>query len=99
MFGSKDNEIAEIKTGTLNTYYIDFVTEKRKNTNKYSPSHDFAFAIQSDASEEEFRRLLDEFNAENGLDFNRLKFLLYLSKNGFYSFSITQCDYRVPYQE
>lgn len=97
MFGSKDNEIAEIKTGILNTYYLDFVTEKR-NTNKPS-SHDFAFVIHSDASEEEFRRLLDEFNAENGLDFNRLKFLLYLSKNGFYCFSITQYDSRVPYQE
>lgn len=32
--GKSDHEIAEIKTGTLNLYYVDRVTEKRKSTNQ-----------------------------------------------------------------
>jgi len=94
MFGSKDNEIVEMKTGPLNVYYVDCITEKRKKNNKYNAGHDIMVAIHSDANEAEFKKLFDEFIAENR-DFQRWKFQLYLSKNGFYSFSTA--SYEIKY--
>lgn len=65
MFGkSKDDEIVEIKTGTLNVHYVDFITEKRKKTNEITGNDKFEVFF-SDATEEEFKRLVDEFTAEN----------------------------------
>ncbi len=89
MFGNDDKKIVEIKTKPLNTYVVDCITEKREDTNKYSSGHDFTFKIQSDAVEEEFKRLLDEFIAENEdyyKDVYMVKFSVYLSNNGFYCF-------------
>jgi len=97
MFGkSQDNEIVETKTGSLNTFFVDCITEKRKNTNKLNAGHDLMFIIQSDASEEKFKELFDDFITENG-EFQRWEFQIYLSKNGFYSFSSDQQVF--PYQE
>lgn len=100
MFGkSKDNEIVEMKTGQLNVYYVDCITEKRKKTNKLNASHDLMVTIHSDVAEADFRRLFDEFVTENG-DFQRWKFQLYLSKKGYYSFSsVHAVDQVFPYQE
>lgn len=100
MFGkSNDNEIVEMKTGSLNTFYVDCITEKRKKTNKLNASHDIMVTIQSDASEEEFKQLYHDFITDNG-EFQRWKFQLYLSKNGFYSFSsVHAVQQAFPYQE
>lgn len=100
MFGkSKDMEIVEIRTGTLNVHYFDFVTEKRKKTNKYNPGHDNFEVIFSDASEEEFRKLVDELAAEKEI-FYRRDVEKILSKNGFFVFNIAaHRDLLVPYQE
>ena len=79
MFGkSKDMEIAEIKTGTLNVHYVDFITEKRKKTNKTTGNDKFEVFFP-DASEEEFKRLVDEFTTENE-KFRWGDFLNYLAK-------------------
>lgn len=54
MFGrSKDKkgkEIAEIKMGALNLFYVDRISEKRKKTHKISVSEDITVTILTDAS-------------------------------------------------
>ncbi len=66
MFGkSEDNEIVEVKTGPLNTFYVDGITAKRKKTNEINQGHDIIVVIHTNATEEEFKRLLDDFIAEN----------------------------------
>ena len=69
MFGrSNDKEIAEIKTGSLNLFYVDRITEKRKKSNKISAGEDITVAVLTDASETEFRKLFDDFIAEIDLN-------------------------------
>lgn len=101
MFGrSKDEkgkEIAEIKMGALNLFYVDRISEKRKKTNKISASEDITVAILSDANKTEFRRILDDFLAENG-DYDRLKFPLYVIENGYYCITLNQ-QLMVPGQQ
>ena len=97
MFG-KDNEVVEIKTGPLNLFYVDCITEKRKKNHKLNAGHDVTVVIHCDAGEAEFKKLLEEFLAENK-DFQRWKFQLYLSENGFYSFSSTYQNQLFPHQE
>ncbi len=66
MFGkSQENEIVEIKTESLNTFFLDCSTEKWENTSKLNAGHDLMFIIQSDASEEKFKEILDDFITEN----------------------------------
>lgn len=89
MFGkSKDMEIAEIKTGTLKVHYVDFITEKRKKTNEITGNDKFEVFF-SDASEEEFKRLVDEFAAENK-KFQWGEFLNLLAKNDYYCYYVSQ---------
>ncbi|NYB51447.1 MAG: hypothetical protein HVN35_02620 [Methanobacteriaceae archaeon] len=89
-----DNGTFEIKTGTLNTFFIDKISEKRKKTNKIS-REDHTAAILSDASETEFRRILDEYLAEGGdLD----KFQFYVITKGYYCIDLKRTPL-VPYQE
>ncbi len=97
MFG-KDNEVVEIKNGPLNVFYVDCITEKRKKNHKLNAGHDVTIVIHCDAGEAEFKKLLEEFLAENK-DFQRWKFQLYLSENGFYSFSSTYENQLFPHQE
>jgi hypothetical protein len=63
MFGRSkdkgDKEIAEIKTGPLNLFYVDRVTVKREKTNKISATEDITVAVVTDASEVEFRERKD----------------------------------------
>jgi hypothetical protein len=98
MFGRGKNEIVEIKTGTLNAFYIDRISENRIKTNKINASEDIIIALLSDASESEFQNLFDEFLAQNE-EFDRFKFQQYLSQNGFYSFTFNQWQHMVPGQE
>jgi len=86
MFGrvkdEKDNEIAEIKMGALNLFYVARITEKFKRTGKIS-REDITTAHLTDASEVEFKKILEDFIAENG-DYDRAKFPFYVAKNGYY---------------
>lgn len=101
MFGRSkdkgDKEIAEIKTGPLNLFYVDRVTVKREKTNKISATEDITVAVVTDASEVEFRQIFNDFIAENG-DYDRVKFPLSVIKNGFYCIALSQ-QLMVPGQE
>lgn len=87
MFGRSkdkgDKEIAEIKTGPLNLFYVDRVTVKRQKTNKISATEDVTVIVVTDANETEFRQLFDDFIAKNG-DYDRKQFPLFVIENGFY---------------
>jgi hypothetical protein len=76
MFGRGKNEFVEIKTGTLNAFYIDRISENRIKTNKINASEDIIIALLSDATESEFQNLFDEFVAQNE-EFDRFKFQKY----------------------
>ncbi len=93
----KNKEIAEIKTGSLNLYYIDQISEKRRESNKVSSPDDLTIAILTDAKEEEFRMIFDKFIAENQY-YDLQKFPFYMSKNGFYCIGLNK-QLIFPYQE
>jgi hypothetical protein len=92
-----DNEVSEIITGPLNLFYVDRISNKRKNTNKISAKVDITVAVVTDANEEEFRQMFNDFIAENG-DYDRLQFPLSVIKNGFYCIALNQ-QLMVPGQE
>ena len=93
IFGKSKKEsgkkIAEIKTGSLNLYYIDQVSEKRKKSNKISSGDDLTIALLTDANREEFRVIFDKFIAENQY-YDQRKFPFYMSKNGFYCITLNK---------
>jgi hypothetical protein len=98
MLGRGNNEVVEIKTGTLNAFYIDCISQHRLKTNQINASADVIIALFSDASETEFQALFDGFMAQNQ-EFDRFKFQKHLSQNGFYSFTFNQWQHMVPEQE
>lgn len=98
MFGRGNNEVLKIKTGNLNAFYIDQISQNRLKTNKINSSADVIIALLSDASETEFQDLFEEFMAIND-EFDRFKFQQHLSHNGFYSFTFNQWQHMVPGQE
>jgi hypothetical protein len=98
MFGKGNNEVADMKTGTLNLFYIDQISQNRLRTNKINSSTDITIVLLSDATPTQFQDLFAEFMALNE-EFNRLKFQKHLSQNGFYSFTLNQWQHMVPGQE
>ena len=98
MFGRGNDEVLKIKTGNLNAFYIDQISQNRLKTNKINSSADVIIALLSDASETEFQGLFEEFMAIND-EFDRFKFQKHLSQNGFYSFTFNQWQHMVPGQE
>jgi hypothetical protein len=98
MFGRGNDEVVEIKTGILNAFYIDLISQNRLKTNKINASADVIIAMFSDANKTEFQDLFDEFMAQNE-EFDRFKFQKHLSQNGFYSFTFNQWQHMVPGQE
>lgn len=92
MFGKgkkEDSKIAQIKMGSLNMFYVDRISQKRSESNKKSAKEDITVPVISDASEEEFRNIFDEFIAENG-DYDRVKFPLFVIENGYYCIVLNQ---------
>lgn len=68
----------EMEKGKLNCFFID----TRLKWGKYNPD-----VIFINASEDEFNRLLEEYNSEiesEGIDFNINFFRNYLLKQGYY---------------
>lgn len=98
MFGKDNDEIVEIKTGLLKAFYIDQISQNRVKTNRINSSSDITITLLTDASEQNFKNLFEEFMAEHD-EFHRFKFQKHLSKNGFYSFTINPGQHMVPGQK
>ena len=64
----------ELEMGKLNSFYIDATVRPH--------------AILTNATEEEFKELLENYlsenNSQDGRDFNILSFVNYVTKNGYY---------------